>query len=158
MILIIAGSRRLAPDPSIIEAALRTVEWWSLVSKVYEGGQEGADLTAKAWAVQKGLPFEQVDADWDNLNVAGARIMYNRQGAYNAAAGPMRNEAMAKRASAEAARLSTACGCLLIWDGQSRGSASMREMATKYGIMVRSYYVPACLLVPASPPKGGSRR
>jgi hypothetical protein len=48
---------------------------WLLV----QGGQKGADTLAKEWAIERGVTYQTVNANWDR---------------YGRAAGPIRNRAM----------------------------------------------------------------
>lgn len=50
------------------------------IAVIVQGGAPGADSMAQQWALQRGIPFEQHDADWKGL---GRK------------AGPIRNQAMA---------------------------------------------------------------
>lgn len=56
----------------------------SMVAKVYnittivQGGARGADLLARKWAVDKGIPFEQYDAEWDKYGKT-AGLIRNQQ-------------------------------------------------------------------------------
>lgn len=49
------------------------------ISVVIEGGASGADLMARNWAVQNGVPVETFDAEWEK---------------HGRAAGPIRNRRM----------------------------------------------------------------
>jgi len=100
--LIIAGSRDIKVSIAFIEDLINMFEL-CLVEKVVSGKCRGIDFSGESWAIYnqiKVLPFPY-------LKTAGK------------AGGPIRNKAMAE------------CGdaLLLIWNGKSKGSASMkREM------------------------------
>jgi len=80
---------------------------------ILSGMAPGADKLGLHFANEYGLYPVTFAAEWD-LN--------------GKAAGPMRNEQMAKFATANGAN-----GVLLaFWDGKSRGTASMIELAEKY--------------------------
>lgn len=67
----------------------------------------GVDAAGEAWAHAHGIPVRIYPPDWQRLGTK---------------AGPVRNAQMAREADA----------LLLIWDGRSRGSASMlREARTR---------------------------
>jgi predicted Rossmann-fold nucleotide-binding protein len=58
------------------------------ITAIIEGGASGADSAARAWATARGIPVVTVKADWQ---------------AHGRAAGPIRNEEMARVADACAA-------------------------------------------------------
>lgn len=62
--------------------------------------RRGADALGEHWATAHGIPVERFPADWDK---------------HGRAAGPIRNEAMAREGDA----------LVVFWDGESRGSYSM---------------------------------
>ena len=69
-----------------------------------------ADMLGERWATQHGLPVAYHFADWTR----------------GRGAGPERNARMAKAGDA----------LVLVWDGASRGSASMRGLALAQGLPV----------------------
>jgi hypothetical protein len=77
MKIIVCGGRDFA-DRSGLYAFLDGLEG---VSQVVHGGARGADALAGDWARERGIPVQVFHADWD------------REGK---AAGPLRNERMAK--------------------------------------------------------------
>jgi hypothetical protein len=81
------------------------------IACIIQGGATGADALAKEWAELRGIPCETYHADWKR---------------YNDAAGPMRNERMAKEARANG---------LVAFPGR-RGTADMKRRAEAYGIKV----------------------
>lgn len=80
-------------------------------------GESGVvDALGKLYAEYHGLPYEPFPADW---------------GKYSKAAGPIRNEAMAKwAADVEGGTL------VAIWDGWSPGTQDMILAAHRYGLTV----------------------
>lgn len=99
MKLIIAGSRTLEQCGSLISVA---IHYFGLTpTEVVCGGAKGVDESGAAWALRNGTVVHDMPAKWDK---------------HGKAAGPIRNKAMAKYADC----------LLLIWDGESRGSANMR--------------------------------
>lgn len=76
---------------------------------IVSGHATGADALGERYAQERGLQVELHPADWD---------------AYGRAAGPKRNEQMAEVADA----------LIAFWDGQSRGTANMINVARKKGL------------------------
>lgn len=72
----------------------------------------GADLLGEKYAVERGYHVDRYPADWNGL---GKR------------AGYIRNEQMARNADALVA----------FWDGQSRGTKHMIDLASRYGLKIR---------------------
>lgn len=95
---------------------------------IISGGAKGADLLGEKYAKEKGYKIKRIEADWDNINVAGAIIKTNNYGkSYNANAGPQRNEKMANISDALVA----------FWDGISPGTKNMIGLAKTKGLNVR---------------------
>lgn len=107
MKLIIAGGRDLDPTIGFIEGAMKLLKPYAMngpITEVVCGGAAGVDKEGAHWASHAGVKLTYFMADWN---------------AHGPAAGPIRNKEMAEYADV----------LLLIWDGESRGSASMkREM------------------------------
>lgn len=114
MKLIIAGSRRLSPTQLDVFHLVKSVRWWSKhITEIVSGGcSTGVDVAAKRFASEQKIEYREFAADWD---------------AHGKAAGPIRNRAMAQYADA----------LLLIWDGNSRGSASMLAEARHAGLTIQ---------------------
>lgn len=100
MKVIIAGGRDITSWP--IDAVVE--ESGFEIDRVFCGGATGIDELGKQWAIRNAIPYSMFNADWRK---------------YGKRAGPLRNELMAWRADA----------LILIWDGKSRGSLSMRTIA-----------------------------
>jgi len=118
MKLIIAGSRTFKNiDADTIN---RFIKLFGLhPNEVVSGGATGVDASGEWYAKSKRLPIKTFKADWDE---------------FGKAAGPIRNKEMAQYADA----------LLLIWDGTSRGSMSMKTEMLALGkpvheLIVRSY-------------------
>lgn len=109
---IIAGSRLASKEN--VEAALLACPFASQITIVLCGEARGADTWGKAWANSKGIPVVSYLPDWEK---------------YGKAAGPIRNQEMAKNADA----------LILIWSGVSRGSASMLRIAEKHNLPIFEY-------------------
>ena len=86
------------------------------VIEFISGKTKGADTLGESFAKKFNYHIAKFPADWDK---------------YGKAAGPIRNEQMAKYA-AEADK-----GVLFaFWDGKSRGTKSMIDLAKQYGLEV----------------------
>jgi hypothetical protein len=79
----------------------------SLPISIVSGKAKGADSLGEIFAKKYNFPIIEKPADWEKL---GRR------------AGPIRNEEMAKISNF----------AIIFWDGKSRGSANMAELAEKY--------------------------
>ena len=78
---------------------------------IVSGHAKGADALGERYAQERGLACEQYPADWEK---------------YGRGAGPIRNEQMANVANA----------LIAFWDGQSRGTANMINLAMSKGLKV----------------------
>lgn len=119
MKVIVAGSRRLNTDKELVWLVADAM-WRSgfirTLKEVVSGGARGIDLAGENFAQSYNVPIKRFPADWDK---------------HGKAAGPIRNAEMADYADA----------LVLIWDGRSKGSANMRSLAHKKGLMVFEYLV-----------------
>lgn len=110
--VIIAGSRGFS-DYALLKRTMDT-----LLSNIKEditvvcGKARGADTLGEQYAKERGYAVAYFPADWDR---------------YGKAAGFIRNEQMAQNADALVA----------FWDGKSRGTKSMIELAAKYNLKIR---------------------
>ena len=105
---IVAGSRNIS-DIRQLHAALVECGW--VPTAIISGGARGADRLGEIWAGQMGLPLEVYHADWDK---------------HGKSAGHRRNAEMAEVADA----------LIALWDGQSRGTAGMIDLARRKGLRV----------------------
>jgi hypothetical protein len=130
--LVIAGGRDIY-DWGVFGRAIRLVKnplECILVCGMCEEG--GVDLMGYEWAIANDRPIIECPALWKNLTVKPCKVKYNRAGyAYNALAGPNRNKLMASHANE----------LLLIWDGQSSGSKSMRTQAGLYNLKITEWKI-----------------
>lgn len=115
--IIIAGSREFT-DYNIVKKSLKEF----LLSKnttdkptIICGMARGADMVGYSLAKKCGLPLKEFPADWS----IGKR------------AGYIRNEQMAKYAHEHGNGV-----LLAFWDGKSKGTKSMIELAKKYGLEI----------------------
>lgn len=115
MKVIIAGGRDIH-DRTHVEAAIRKSGFE--IDEVVEGGADGVDELGHVWAVENEIPCTHFHPDWDK---------------HGRAAGPIRNAQMADYADA----------LILVWDGESRGSASMKREAEKRGLKIYEHIVRA---------------
>jgi hypothetical protein len=110
MKVIIAGSRSIT-DPREVEAAIR--ESGFEIAEVVCGGARGVDMLGCEWAQERGIPVAWYPAEWDR---------------YGKSAGYRRNEKMALYADA----------LIAVWDGESRGTKHMLDIAHREGLQVFS--------------------
>ena len=82
---------------------------------IVTGCCRGADALGEHYAKEHGIPVKRFPADW---------LQYGK------AAGPIRNREMAEYASEGEGVL------VAFWDGKSRGTKNMIDMAFKYGLDV----------------------
>lgn len=121
--IIIAGSRTFN-EYSVMKDAVKTyIDYLPIRDDnehqivIVSGGARGADLLGERFAMEYGYNLKRFKADWNNL---GKR------------AGYVRNEDMAKFAS------EGKNGCLIaFWDGKSRGTEHMINLAQKYKLTSR---------------------
>lgn len=103
---IIAGSRTFADYVMLHRECMQHP-----ITEVVSGGAPGADRLGERWAEARALPVTKFPAD---------RSKHGRK------AGPIRNEKMARYAEALVA----------FWDGESKGTKNMIDLALKYGLKV----------------------
>lgn len=105
---IIAGSRDIE-EYEYVEQACRDCGWD--VTSVVSGTARGADLLGEEYALKHELQLFQFPADWNK---------------HGRAAGHIRNAEMANNADA----------LIALWDGKSRGTENMINVARKKGLQV----------------------
>jgi len=86
---------------------MKQVDW--PITTVISGTAAGVDVHGERWAEEQGIPVEKYPADWNK---------------HGKSAGHIRNAEMADVADALVA----------IWDGESRGTKGMIELALKKGL------------------------
>jgi predicted Rossmann fold nucleotide-binding protein DprA/Smf involved in DNA uptake len=113
MRLIIAGGRDFT-DIDLMTSKLDTI--LSMTDDdpitILSGTARGADQTGEVYARIRALSVEQYPAEWDK---------------YGKSAGYKRNDLMA----------SLATHCVVFWDGQSKGSKHMIDLARAQGLELR---------------------
>lgn len=108
---IIAGSRSCT-DYSILEEAITNCSW--SITTVISGNARGADILGEMWAKKNDVPCELFPAQWD---------------IHGKSAGYIRNSTMADNAEA----------LIALWDGKSRGTQHMINLAKKKGLSCYVY-------------------
>lgn len=106
---IIAGSRGFA-DYKYMYEQLDNCPW--NITEVVSGTAKGADQRGERWAGHKNIPVTKFPAKWDE---------------YGKGAGYVRNLEMAEYADA----------LIAFWDGESRGTNHMIEIAVDLGLYVK---------------------
>lgn len=106
---IIAGSREASWEQTI--AAIDQCPWKAQISLVVSGTARGADAFGEVWAGMNNVPIKRYPADWNK---------------HGKAAGFLRNKQMAENADA----------LIAVWDGMSRGTKSMIQLAESGGLRV----------------------
>ena len=111
MKIIIAGGREFS-DFALLESKLAHLIQNVDVTEVVSGGARGADRLGEEWANIYNYPVKKFPANWNK---------------YGKSAGYKRNAEMAQYAD-----------CLVaFWDGKSRGTKHMIDLAHKQGLKVR---------------------
>ena len=110
MKVIIAGSRGITSIYHLRRALQESGFFWS-ITEVVSGTARGVDKLGEEWAIEKGIPIKRFPADWDT---------------HGKRAGYLRNAEMADYADA----------LLALWDGKSRGTKHMIDLARKKGLRV----------------------
>lgn len=136
--VIVAGSRNYTDQIRVFEMLDELFRTEPEVEVVC-GEAAGPDTLGRRWAESRERSVASFPAKWDDLEVEGASIKYTKQGkAYNARAGYVRNAQMADYA-AEVEK-----GTLVaFWDGKSRGTKSMIDLAKRKGLDVKVFFVDA---------------
>lgn len=107
--LIIAGGRDFNDYKLLQDTILPLLP---SIGEIVSGTCSGADKLGERFADEHCIPIKQFPANW-NL--------------YGKSAGPRRNAQMAAYADA----------CVVFWDGKSRGTKSMIELAIKYKLPLK---------------------
>lgn len=102
---IIAGSRDIT-DYSIVEAAIKASGF--TITEVVCGGARGVDTLGEMWAIDNNIKCVKMNAIWRDMN-----------GVFHKNAGYKRNEKMGAYAQA----------AVICWDGQSKGTKHMIDIA-----------------------------
>jgi len=106
--VIVAGTRTFN-DYDFLKVTLDNLLAGLQNIEIVSGGARGADSLGELYAMEKGYKITRFPADWNR---------------YGKSAGYIRNEEMAKYADK----------CVVFWDGESRGSLHMINLAQKYNL------------------------
>lgn len=135
---VIAGTRKIK-DYNVVAAAIAKSGVSDQITEVLCGASEqeygeymdgkreaNVDILGALWARVNLIPVKHFEAHWDNLDAPGAilRRHPNTNQFFNSRAGPDRNQEMVDEAD----------GLILIWDGESSGSADVKRRAKRKGI------------------------
>lgn len=110
--VIVAGSRTFTDYErlkKVLDEALRKRAQDGVV--IVSGTARGADQLGERYAEERGYAVERFPANWQE---------------YGKAAGFIRNKQMAEHAD----------GLMAFWDGQSKGTHNMIQLAVEYGLKV----------------------
>lgn len=113
MKVIIAGSRSIK-DYLIVKQAIKSSGF--IITEIVSGTAQGVDRLGESWAFQNGILVKRFFPDWDK---------------YGRSAGYRRNVEMAEYADA----------LIAIWDGKSRGTKHMIDIANKNNLKCEVQYV-----------------
>lgn len=109
---IIAGSRTINDIQQLITAVDKC--GWT-ITRVVSGRAKGADHLGELWAEFMNIPVDLYSADWKK---------------HGRSAGYIRNTEMANNAEA----------LIALWDGESRGTKHMIDIAKEKGLSVYVHY------------------
>lgn len=100
---------------------------------IISGGAKGADSLGKQYGLETGYKVEEYLPEWSNLNVEPCIIKTNTYGKYNAMAGHNRNRKMLEQIVNNKDK-----GFIIVfWNGKSKGTKNMIEIAQKENIDVK---------------------
>lgn len=111
---IVAGSRNF-DDYELLKYYLDKALKKGLELEIVSGTAKGADKLGERYAEENDLPLKKFPAKWDELGKK---------------AGYVRNEEMAQYADA----------CIVFWDGSSKGTKHMIDLAEKYELTLKIVY------------------
>lgn len=116
MKLIVAGSRNIHSYDVVKKAIIASGMWAKHKSKleIVSGTANGVDKLGEEFATRNGLTLHRFPAEWDQ---------------FGKAAGAIRNCEMLNFVKDEG-------GLVAVWNGSSRGTKHMIEVATEAGIFV----------------------
>ncbi len=114
MTVIIAGSRDMKLPVDVIDSFVNNSGF--TITTLLCGMATGIDLSAYDWGKENGVTIKTFFPDWKK---------------YGKSAGVIRNQEMADNADA----------LILIWDGQSRGSANMKAEAKKRNLLISEHVI-----------------
>lgn len=109
--VIVAGTRSF-DDYELLRAKMDRLTSRQRDVEIVSGTARGADQLGERYAAERGLPIKRFPADWNT---------------YGKSAGYRRNAEMAEYADA----------AVVFWDGKSKGSKHMIDLARAKGLEVR---------------------
>ncbi|MFA5297605.1 MAG: DUF2493 domain-containing protein [Lutibacter sp.] len=112
--VIIAGGRTFEDYDKLCQVCDDFLKNYSNI-EIVSGAYKGADLLGELYANERNYPIKQFPADWRR---------------YGKSAGQKRNQEMANYADA----------LIAFWDGKSKGTKNMIDLATKAGLKVKVVY------------------
>ena len=86
----VCGGREFSDRKRVFEA-LDTVHEATPIAELMHGDCRGADRLAAEWAGARGIPISAYPADWNNIDLPGAKIRVRNGRPYDATAGFRRN-------------------------------------------------------------------
>lgn len=107
---IIAGSRNNVTYDEVLQAMMEC-PWTFEITEVVSGKARGVDTMGEQWAKENNIPIKEFPADWKK---------------FGKKAGYIRNTEMADYADA----------LICVWDGASKGSSHMINIAKEKGLRV----------------------
>lgn len=125
-LVVVAGTRDILDQYSeavtrfLVENAMDRAPF--PVDAVVSGGADGPDTAGEVIADRYKMPVAEFEADWDNTDHPDAVVREGEFGEYNARAGFIRNEQMARYGDALVA----------VWNGESGGTRNMIENARQH--------------------------
>ena len=126
---IVAGSRTIT-ELDVVKDAVVNATFHHQVDEIVSGGARGVDTLAGVVAGMLDLQFTEMPADWER---------------HGRRAGYLRNEEMALYA-----KETPPGGLVAVWDGISRGTKHMIDIARREGLLVHVVIVaPVSILQPA---------
>lgn len=108
MRVIIAGSRNIKNKALVYQVI---AESKFEITEVVTGCAQGVDGTGEQYAIEQDIPIKEFRANWE-LHMRAASFIRNRE--------------MAKYSDA----------LIAVWDGKSKGTKNMIEVAREYGLKV----------------------
>ena len=111
MLKVIVAGTRTFNDYALLKEKLDVILCTKTDIEIVSGMAKGADTLGEQYAEEKGYKIKQFPADWKT----GAK------------AGPLRNMAICDYADV----------CVVFWDGKSRGSKHMADIAAEKGLLLK---------------------
>lgn len=111
MRVIIGGSRSIS-DPNALDEAVAQAGF--SITEVITGNSRGSDALAAAWAERKQVACVVIPVEWNR---------------YGGRAEQIRNDRIADMSD----------GCILLWDGFSRGTSHLMEAIERRGLKLFVY-------------------